>query len=50
MLFRSALGGFTYHLQDLVTPVYFGAPTSTSVNGWQSFQGQTFSTVCANGG
>jgi hypothetical protein len=45
-----ALGGFTYHLQDLVTPVYFGAPTSTSVNGWQSFQGQTFSTVCANGG
>ena len=45
-----ALGGFTYHLQDLVTPVYFGAPTSTSVNGWESFQGQKFSTVCANGG
>jgi hypothetical protein len=45
-----ALGGFTYHLQDLVTPVYFGAPTSTSVNGWESFQGQSFTTVCANGG
>jgi hypothetical protein len=45
-----ALSGFTYHLQDLVTPVYFGAPTSTSVNGWQSFQGQTFTTVCENGG
>lgn len=45
-----ALGGFTYHLQDLVTPVYFGAPTSTSVNGWQSFQGQSFTTVCQNGG
>ena len=44
------LSGFTYHLQDLVTPVYFGAPTSTSVNGWESFQGQSFSTVCANGG
>jgi len=45
-----ALGGFTYHLQDLVTPPYFGAPASTSVNGWESFQGQSFSTVCANGG
>jgi len=45
-----ALGGFTYHLQDLVTPPYFGAPTSTSVNGWQSFQGQSFTTVCQNGG
>jgi hypothetical protein len=34
-----ALGGFTYHLQDLVTPVYFGAPASTTVHGWDTFQG-----------
>lgn len=45
-----ALGGFTYHLQDLVTPPYFGAPASTTVHGWQSFQDQTFSVVCQNGG
>jgi hypothetical protein len=33
-----ALSGFTYHLQDLVTPVYSGALTSTSVNGLESFK------------
>jgi hypothetical protein len=43
------LKGATYHLQDLVLPPYFGAPTSTSVNGWTSFQGTSFS-VCQNGG
>ena len=43
-----SLGGFTYHLQDLVTPEYFGAPTSTSVHGWSTFQGTSLS-VCQNG-
>jgi hypothetical protein len=42
------LKGFTYHLQDLVTPVYFGAPASTTVNGWDTFQGTSLS-VCENG-
>jgi hypothetical protein len=44
-----SLGGFTYDLQDLVTLPYFGAPPSTSVNGWFTFQGETLS-VCQNGG
>jgi hypothetical protein len=43
------LGGFTYHLQDLVFPEYFGAPATTSVNGWYTFHG-TAETVCAHGG
>jgi hypothetical protein len=34
------VGGFNYHLQDLAFLPYFGAPTSTSVNGWFSFQGE----------
>lgn len=42
------LGGFTYHLQDLATPVYFGAPASTTVNGWTTFQGTPLA-VCQNG-
>jgi hypothetical protein len=42
------LGGFTYHLQDLAMPPYFGAPTSTSVHGWSTFQGTSL-TVCQNG-
>ncbi len=42
------LNGFTYHLQDIVLPPYFGAPTSTSVNGWSTFQG-TSKEVCQNG-
>ena len=41
--------GFTYDLQDLVTLPYFGAPPSTSVNGWSTFQGQTLS-PCSFGG
>lgn len=44
------VGGFTWHLQDLVTPVYFGAPASTSVNGWTSLQGTPVFSVCQNGG
>jgi hypothetical protein len=32
------VNGFTYHLQDLVFLGYFGAPTSTSVHKWLSFQ------------
>jgi hypothetical protein len=43
------VGGFKYNLQDLVTLPYFGAPTSTSVNGFFTFQGETLS-VCQNGG
>jgi len=46
--FRYVLHGFTYNLQDLVTLPYFGAPTSTSVHGWLSFQGESLS-VCSNG-
>jgi hypothetical protein len=42
------LNGFTYHLQDIVLPPYFGAPTSTSVNGWSTFQG-TSKEICQNG-
>jgi hypothetical protein len=42
------LHGFTYNLQDLVTLPYFGAPTSTTVNGWFTFQGERLS-VCQNG-
>src|ERR1035441_9478024 len=44
-----SLGGFTYDLQDLVTVPYFGAPPSTSVDRWSTFQGETLS-VCQNGG
>jgi hypothetical protein len=40
--------GFTYNLQDLVTLPYFGAPSSTSVSGEFTFQGESL-TVCQNG-
>jgi hypothetical protein len=43
------VGGFTWHLQDLVTPAYFGAPISTSANHAETFQGGSYS-VCQNGG
>jgi hypothetical protein len=43
------VGGFKYHLQDLVLPPYFGAPSTVSVNGWDTFQGTTLS-VCQKGG
>ena len=39
------LGGFTYNLQSLVFIGYFGAPKSTSVHGWYSFQ-HDMSHVC----
>ena len=32
------VNGFAYHLQDLVFLGYFGAPTSTSLHKWLSFQ------------
>ncbi len=31
------LNGFTYHLENLLFPPYFGAPPTTSVNGWFDF-------------
>jgi hypothetical protein len=40
--------GFTYNLQDLVTLPYFGAPPSTSVNNFFTFQGESL-TMCQNG-
>ncbi|MBV9507943.1 MAG: hypothetical protein JO323_23380 [Acidobacteriia bacterium] len=43
-----ALHGFQYNLQDLVTLPYFGAPPSTSVNNFFTFQGESL-TVCQNG-
>jgi hypothetical protein len=36
--YHYALNGFTYNLQSLVFIGYFGAPRSTSVNSWLSFQ------------
>jgi hypothetical protein len=42
------LHGFAYHLQDLATLPYFGAPPNTSVNNWFTFQGYPLS-VCQNG-
>jgi len=46
--FPYTLHGFTYNLQDLVTLPYFGAPPSTTVNNWFTFQGESL-TVCQNG-
>jgi hypothetical protein len=43
-----SLHGFTYDLQDLTTLPYFGAPPSTSVNGFFTFQGESL-TVCQQG-
>jgi hypothetical protein len=40
--------GFTYHLQDLAMLPYFGAPASTSANGWLSFHHASLG-VCSNG-
>ena len=39
------VNGFTYHLQDLAFLGYFGAPRSTSVHKWLSFQNDQ-KTVC----
>jgi hypothetical protein len=40
--------GMTYNLQDLVTPPYFGAPASTTLDGRFTFQGTKLS-ICQNG-
>jgi len=43
------VNSFTYHLQDIVMPPYFGAPASTSVNSWFTFDDYAFTKVCQNG-
>lgn len=43
------VSGVNWHLQDLVLLPYFGAPASTSVNGWSTFQGESIG-FCSNGG
>jgi hypothetical protein len=44
------IAGFTFHPQDLVFADYFGAPTSTAVNGWHTFQNETNANgVCSRG-
>jgi hypothetical protein len=43
------VSGVNWHLQDRVFLPYFGAPTSTSVNGWSTFQGETLP-FCSAGG
>jgi hypothetical protein len=43
--FPYSLNGFTYNLQSLVFLGYFGAPPSTSVHSWLSFQNDEAS-VC----
>lgn len=50
--FPYTLNGFTYNLQDLVYLEYFGAPTTTSVDGGAlSFHDNPFGLgVCSNGG
>jgi hypothetical protein len=49
--FPYTLGGFTYHLQDLVYLEYFGTPTTTSVGGEMTLQNNPFDlTVCSDGG
>jgi hypothetical protein len=47
--FHYVLHGFTYNLQDLVFLTYFGAPSSTSLHGWLSFQDNTSLSMCSNG-
>ncbi len=50
--FPYTLNGFTYNLQDLVYLEYFGAPTTTSVDGGtESFHDNPFKLgICNNGG
>jgi hypothetical protein len=43
------LHNFQYNLQDEVFIGYFGAPLSTSVNSWYSFQNYPFTRICQNG-
>jgi len=42
------VNGFQYNLQDLATLPYFGAPPSTTVNNYFTFQGESL-TMCQNG-
>jgi hypothetical protein len=42
------VGSFTYHLQDLAMPPYFGAPAGVSLGNMDTLQGTKLS-VCANG-
>jgi len=49
--FPYTLGGFTYNLQDLTYLEYFGAPTTTSVGGEETFHNNPFHLgICNNGG
>jgi hypothetical protein len=50
--FPYTLGGFTYNLQDLTYLEYFGAPTTTSVDGGtETFHDNPFHLgICNNGG
>jgi len=41
------LGGFTYHLQDLVFLDYFSGDNSLQVNGWYSFQNEKTGGKCS---
>jgi len=43
------VGGYNYHIQDLVFLKYFGQTPATSVNDWWTFQGFNFTSVCQNG-
>ena len=43
------LHDITYHLQDETFIGYFGAPLSTSVNSWWTFQNFPFTQICQNG-
>ena len=47
--FPYVLHGFTYNLQDLVMLPYFGAPATTSLHHWFSFQNNSSLSVCSNG-
>jgi hypothetical protein len=47
--YHYTLHGFQYNLQDEVFLGYFGAPLSTSVNSWYSFQNYPFTQICQNG-
>jgi hypothetical protein len=47
-LYPYALGGFVFHLQDLATPVYFGAAAANTLGGNDTFQGRVLG-VCQNG-
>jgi len=45
-LWTYKLNGVAYHLRDMGTPVYFGAPAKTSANGFFTFQGYKGLSVC----